>query len=1067
MRMGMLSRGQIILAVCFLLCAACIFSYSNRALAVDYYLDALNGKDTNPGNSASPFATFERARDAIRQLKQGNQFNAPVNVYLKGGTYYLSKPFELSEIDSGEANKPITYQAVPGENVIISGGKRITSGWNVYRLNGINIFVTNVGSLRFNSLFVNGRRAMRARTPNEDAAVPYFKVAKTDAVDNRSAFYFFAQDLNPGWQNLSDIEIVSSGQFLQSRFKIASISGNKVFFRGKTSLPYGTDYNAQDRYYVENYLYGIDAPGEWYLDDTNGNLYYYPLPGETPNSSATEFIVPVVDQLIQGGDVSQAKSYISSDFIEIPDNQDFEFGKSDFSISLWVKADINSGGGVLSKGSISGAGYSGAGYSIEISRLSFFDRAIKFNISDGIHSFNIPFKLNEKDMDKWVHFAWTVNRAGSAVTFYKDGSHVSTLNIFGLGDISNSLPLLIGSVNTTNALFSSLDEVRVFNKTLGQSEVSNLYNNNSAAENNLALCLSFEDGVFDSSDRCNHGVVYGSLEYIPGKFGTCANFSVRKQNATDYINFRNLTFSHTDWHLPKTGYRGSAVASLLTTAPAVELAVNHCAFEKNKIQHTGGVALSVYASAVSISNNEIYDIGADGIKLGNVPEERYANSNKFINTNALIRSNTIRDNIIHDIGKVHREGVGIFIPTSGDNAIAHNLIYNTGYSGICVGWWSNTNDGAYFNNNIISYNKIHSVMRDLNDGGGIYVLGKQPGTLIINNVICDIPVTANHSHNRYLFGLYFDHAEGVTAVNNVVYRIAGSGIIFFQRQEQSDYADKDNVVRNNIFVDAFSEQTYFNSYSNDTFQQNIIYCAKKPHSKLFYSNKKGIIGSSDKNLFFSAPDTTTVPFYRFYNNQNADYFYTANEAEKNRVLTLYAKIFTFEDTAFRVFEAQAEGTVPLHRFYNKTNGTHFYTADEAEKNHLINNYNRVFQYEQIACYVYPANAPGPDRMPVYRFWNKKKNNAHLYTASEGEREKIISLYPGTFAFEGIVFYARADAGFQLRDWRRVTGQDVKSLIGDPLFYNYAKDDFRLLSRSPAFTLGFQQIYTGDVGPRKQ
>ena len=50
------------------------------ASAADFYV-APDGSDANPGTSAKPFASLERARDAVRALKQAGPLTAPVNVW--------------------------------------------------------------------------------------------------------------------------------------------------------------------------------------------------------------------------------------------------------------------------------------------------------------------------------------------------------------------------------------------------------------------------------------------------------------------------------------------------------------------------------------------------------------------------------------------------------------------------------------------------------------------------------------------------------------------------------------------------------------------------------------------------------------------------------------------------------------------------------------------------------------------------------------------------------------------------------------------------------------------------
>lgn len=175
--------------------------------------------------------------------------------------------------------------------------------------------------------------------------------------------------------------------------------------------------------------------------------------------------------------------------------------------------------------------------------------------------------------------------------------------------------------------------------------------------------------------------------------------------------------------------------------------------------------------------------------------------------------------------------------------------------------------------------------------------------------------------------------------------------------------------------------------------------------------------SGQKNVYLSSSDTkgassgvvqkgTIVianPFYRFYDKTNGTRFYTASEEEKNRLLTLYANTFTYEGIACGVFIGQGSGTVALYRFCNKTNGEHFYTSDEAEKTNLIANYSYVWLYEGVACYVYPRTAPVTGSVPLYRFWDKLKG-VHLYTVSEAEKNNLINNYASTYTYEGIACY---------------------------------------------------------------
>jgi hypothetical protein len=63
------------------------------------YFVAPNGKDSDNGTRARPFATLERARLAVRTATTRGE-NA--EVILRGGTYELQTPLELGKDDSGQ-----------------------------------------------------------------------------------------------------------------------------------------------------------------------------------------------------------------------------------------------------------------------------------------------------------------------------------------------------------------------------------------------------------------------------------------------------------------------------------------------------------------------------------------------------------------------------------------------------------------------------------------------------------------------------------------------------------------------------------------------------------------------------------------------------------------------------------------------------------------------------------------------------------------------------------------------------------------------------------------------------
>ena len=91
----------------------------------DFFVST-GGSDTNPGTQTQPFATLQRARNAIRELKKSSNLpKAGVTVWIKAGTYYVNEPLTLSNEDSGTKSTPIVYRGNVGEEVRIVGGRQV------------------------------------------------------------------------------------------------------------------------------------------------------------------------------------------------------------------------------------------------------------------------------------------------------------------------------------------------------------------------------------------------------------------------------------------------------------------------------------------------------------------------------------------------------------------------------------------------------------------------------------------------------------------------------------------------------------------------------------------------------------------------------------------------------------------------------------------------------------------------------------------------------------------------------------------------------------------------------
>ncbi len=105
--------------------ALCIPMFTFNVSAAEYltlYV-AKDGSDSGTGTIDSPFATIERARDEIRNIKKTSGLpSGGACVYIREGIYQIFKTVEFTEEDSGTETAPITYRAYRDEEVEFIGG---------------------------------------------------------------------------------------------------------------------------------------------------------------------------------------------------------------------------------------------------------------------------------------------------------------------------------------------------------------------------------------------------------------------------------------------------------------------------------------------------------------------------------------------------------------------------------------------------------------------------------------------------------------------------------------------------------------------------------------------------------------------------------------------------------------------------------------------------------------------------------------------------------------------------------------------------------------------------------
>lgn len=296
-------------------CALAVLPMS--AFAGEFFV-APNGNDSNPGTAAAPFATLEKARDAVRQAKAASQSasksasqseTAPDEawtVHLAEGTYTMTAPIRFSTEDSGTPTAPVTYRGAENGKTVLSGAIELT-GW---KDEGNGVWSADLpewegNALYFEQLWVNGRRADRSRWPNGGEFLRMESVREEIPMNHQTRQAPKPQTRQwivgkPGEldflkgvpaDELKWGQMVCHHNWDTTRRIILGFDAetNTVEFKGGNMKSWNP-WRPTSLYYFENVRTAFDQPGEWFYDGNAKKVFYRPLEGETPEN--TKIAVP-------------------------------------------------------------------------------------------------------------------------------------------------------------------------------------------------------------------------------------------------------------------------------------------------------------------------------------------------------------------------------------------------------------------------------------------------------------------------------------------------------------------------------------------------------------------------------------------------------------------------------------------------------------------------------------------------------------------------------------------------------------------------------------------------------
>lgn len=291
--------------------AICILC-SHWLLAGEIWISP-KGSDFNDGTRQFPKATLTSALRQAREWRrtEDNRIQGGITIYMEGGTYAFHEPVFIRPEDSGTKESPTVIRSVGDEKVILSGGISI-NGWKKQgKVWVADVPAFNGRPLDFRQLWVNGKKAVRARDVED-----FEKMNRICSVDEKNEIlYVPAVSIRRLIDNKGNLKAKYAEMVLHQMWCVANLRIRSVEVQGDSAAirfhqpesriqfehpwprPMVTTDGHNSAFYLTNARELQDVPGEWYHDIDARKVYYYPREGEKMQEA--EVIVPAVETLVR------------------------------------------------------------------------------------------------------------------------------------------------------------------------------------------------------------------------------------------------------------------------------------------------------------------------------------------------------------------------------------------------------------------------------------------------------------------------------------------------------------------------------------------------------------------------------------------------------------------------------------------------------------------------------------------------------------------------------------------------------------------------------------------------
>ncbi len=272
--------------------------------AADIYVGKNDGNIRSDGSIENPYSSLE---DAIRHARELRRLNDPsisegINIWVKPGIYFPEQTIRLRPEDTGTAASPTRIRPLDGK-VIFSGGKSI-GGWKKH---GKHIYVADapkVGGKRvnFRQLWVNNSKAIRAES-HGDMELPRILnwnfEKQTAIIPNVFKDFKFVEGMEffiHQWWAIAQLRVKDAVVHKDSIEVYFYQPESKIQSEHPWPKPWLSKESGNSAFRLVNALQFLDTPGEWFLDEDEGKVYYYKREGE--DLAHADVIFPYLETIL-------------------------------------------------------------------------------------------------------------------------------------------------------------------------------------------------------------------------------------------------------------------------------------------------------------------------------------------------------------------------------------------------------------------------------------------------------------------------------------------------------------------------------------------------------------------------------------------------------------------------------------------------------------------------------------------------------------------------------------------------------------------------------------------------